>query len=435
LLLSWEVKNMEAKPEPESPIMAWIGLDWADQEHHICLQAVDSARVETAVVAQRPEALQDWVRQLRARFPQGRIALALEQSRGGLIYALMSYDFLLLYPVPGKTLADYRKAFFGSGAKGDPTDAELLLEVLRCHRHRLHVWAPDDAPTRHLGLLNEQRRKLVEDRTALTNRLSSLLKESFPQALDWVGELSRPAASEFLVQWWSLAAVQQARPSQLRQFYRRHFRLQPQELEQRLADIRQAQPLTSDPAVLEADALIVSVLAAQLLTLLASLDRVQAAIARSFSQHPDRHLWEILPGAGAALAPRLLVALGSDRKRYQNAAELQTFCGIAPVTESSGKSRWVHWRWACPKFLRQTFHEFAAQSVPRSVWARAFYFQQINRGNHHHAAVRALAFKWIRILYRCWQDRTPYNEQLYLQALARRGSPLVAYFQIEERAV
>jgi len=416
--------------EPESvSIVAWIGLDWADQQHHICLQPVGSARVEMEVVAQRAEALQEWVRRLRARFPQGRVAIALEQSRGPLIYALMSYDFLLLYPVPGKTLADYRNAFFGSGAKGDPTDAELLLEVLRCHRDRLHAWVPDDVPTRHLGLLNEQRRKLVDDRTALTNRLGALLKESFPQALDWVGDLNRPAASEFLAQLSSLAAVQQAQPSDLRQFYRRHFRLQPEQLQQRLAEIRRAQPLTSDSAVLETDALIVSLLAAQLQTLLSSIERVETAIADLFSQHPDHALWEILPGAGAALAPRLLVAFGNDRKRYRSAGEVQTFSGIAPVTASSGKSRWVHWRWACPKFVRQSLHEFAAQSIPRSIWAKAYYLEQIKRGKHHHAAVRALAFKWIRILYRCWQNHTPYSEEQYLQALVRRGSPLVACIQ------
>lgn len=433
---------MEPKPEPkpklepESPgIVAWIGLDWADQEHDVCLQAVGSSEVQHQVVPQRPEALQEWGQQLRARFPQGRVAIALEQSRGALIYALMSYDFLLLYPVPGKTLADYRRAFFGSGAKGDPRDAELLLELLRCHRDRLRVWAPDEVSTRHLGLLNEQRRKLVEDRTALSNRLGGLLKESFPQALDWVGELGKPPASEFLAKWPSLAAVQGARASSLRDFYRRHFRLRPEELERRLGEIRQARPLTSDPAVLDSSALIVPLLAAQLQTLLASLGRVEKAIGELFSQHPDYALWDILPGAGDALAPRLLVAFGTDRKRYPNAAELQTFSGIAPVTASSGKSRWVHWRWACPKFLRQTFHEFAAQSITRSTWARAYYYQQINRGKHHHAAVRALAYKWIRILYRCWQNHTPYNEQQYLRALAQRGSPLVAYFRTPEAAV
>jgi hypothetical protein len=414
------------QPEPTS-IVAWIGIDWADEEHRICLQAVGSEPLERAVLKQRPEALQEWVRQLRARFPQGQIAIALEQSRGPLIYALMHYDFLLLYPVPGKMLSDYRKAFFGSGAKGDPGDAGLLQEILCCHRQHLRLWAPDDAPTRQLGLLNEQRRKLVDDGTALTNRLGSLLKESFPQALDWLGDLSHPASSEFLAQWPSLAAVQQAPRARLREFYRRHFRLSPEQLQERLVQMREAQPLTTDPAVLEADALIVSLLAAQLQTLLSSIRRLETAIADLFHLHPDRGLWEILPGAGAALAPRLLVAFGTDRQRYQKAGELQTFSGIAPVTASSGKSRWVHWRWACPKFLRQTFHEFAAQSIPRSSWAKAYYLEQIGRGKHHHAAVRALAFKWIRILYRCWQDRTPYNEQQYIQALIRRGSPLAAY--------
>jgi len=426
--------KQEAQPQ-SPPIVAWIGIDWADQEHHVCLQVVGSTQVEHQVLPQRPDALQDWVQQLRARFPQGRVALALEQARGPLIYALMSYEFLLLYPIPGKTVADYRKAFFGSGAKGDPSDAELVLELLRCHRERLHPWVPDDASTRHLGWLTEQRRKLVEERTALSNRLGSLLKESFPQALDWVGDLGQAPASKFLAKWPSLAAVQKARPASLRKFYLRHFRPQPEELPKRLAEIRQAKPLTSDRAVLESHALIVTLLAAQLQTLLASITRVEAVLAQLFSQHEDYDLWEILPGAGKAWAPRLLTAFGSDRQRYRNASEVQIFSGIAPVTASSGKSRWVHWRWACPKFLRQTFHEFAAQSIPRSTWARAYYLEQIRRGKHHHAAVRALAFKWIRILYRCWKDHTPYSEEKYLQALARRGSPLVACIQNSGAAV
>ncbi len=411
------------QPEP-FPVVAWIGLDWADQEHHLRLQAVDSPQVEARVVPQRPEALQEWVRQLRARFPQGYIALALEQSRGALIYALMPYDFFLLYPVPGKTVADYRKAFFGSGAKSDPQDSDLLLELLRCHRDRLRLWQPDDALTRQLRLLVEQRRKLVADRTRLTNRLTPLLKEAFPQALEWAGELGRPAACEFLKHWPSLAAVQRARRSSLRQFYLTHFRLHPDQLEQRLEQVRQAQPLTSDPAVLKTSTLTVPLLAAQLRALLPSIETLDAAIAELFAQHPDHRLWADLPGAGPVLAPRLLVAFGSDRQRYQDAAELQQFSGIAPVTESSGKSRWIHWRLACPKFLRQSFHEFAAQSIPRSAWAKAYYLRQLSRGAHHHAAVRALAFKWIRILYRCWKNHSPYDERFYGQALVRRGSPL-----------
>ena len=137
------------------------------------------------------------------------------------------------------------------------------------------------------------------------------------------------------------------------------------------------------------------------------------------------HEHHALPGAGDILAPRLLVAFGEQRERYHSAAELQRYTGIAPVTESSGKKHWVHWRLQCPTFLRQTFVEWAGATIPRSFWAAAYYRQQRDKGCSHQAAVRALAFKWIRILYRCWQARTPYDESTYLNALKRRGSPLL----------
>jgi len=113
---------------------------------------------------------------------------------------------------------------------------------------------------------------------------------------------------------------------------------------------------------------------------------------------------------------------------YASAEEVQKYSGIAPVTERSGKKQWVHFRWACPKFLRQSFHEWAGHSIAQSVWARAHYQQQRQRGKHHHAVVRALAFKWIRIVFRCWQDRVAYDETRYLRTLATRGSPLTSAF-------
>jgi hypothetical protein len=119
------------------------------------------------------------------------------------------------------------------------------------------------------------------------------------------------------------------------------------------------------------------------------------------------------------LVPRLIAALGTQRERYSNAGELQAYCGIAPVLASSGKISWVHRRWACPKFIRQTFHEWAGISIRYSVWAKAYYEQQRARGKSRHVAVRALAFKWMRIVFRCWKERQPYNEEVYRQALSR----------------
>jgi transposase len=409
-----------------SPIVAWIGLDWADRQHEICLQAADSAPAEHSSVAQTPEALEAWMQQLRQRFPFGFLALAVEQSRGPVIYALMKYDFLLLYPVPPKMLADYRQAFTSSRAKSDFHDSRLLLELLRCHRDRLRLWRPDDASTRQVRLLVEHRRHQVDQRTRLTNQLTSHLKEAYPQALEWAGELGRPAAAHFLKAWPSLAAAQQAHPADLRRFYRAHRRWEPTQLDERLEQIRQAQPLTTDPAVLQTSALMVALLAEQLLSLLSSIAQIEQAIAQLFPSHPDSELWDSFPGSGEALAPRLLAAFGADRERYNAAAEMQQFSGTAPVIESSGKTRWVHWRWSCPKFLRQTFHEFAACSIPHSAWAKAYYQQQRARGKGYHAAVRALANKWIPIMFRCWKEHTPYDEHRYLEALARRGSPLIA---------
>ena len=122
-----------------------------------------------------------------------------------------------------------------------------------------------------------------------------------------------------------------------------------------------------------------------------------------------------------------MAAFGSDRDRFGAAVELQQYSGIAPVTVRSGKTKIVHCRWACPKFLKQTFHEFANQSRTKSAWAAAYYAMLRERGCGHHAAVRALAFKWIRILFRCWKTRTPYDESIYLACLRARNSPLLKH--------
>jgi len=103
------------------------------------------------------------------------------------------------------------------------------------------------------------------------------------------------------------------------------------------------------------------------------------------------------------------------------------YAGVAPVIEQSGKQSWTHWRYSCPKFLRQSFVEWAGQSVRYSYWARAYYEQQISKGKPHNAAIRSLAFKWIRIVFRCWKNNTAYDEATYLNALKKRGSPLLKF--------
>jgi transposase len=404
-------------------IVAYIGLDWADAAHAVHLQPADG-RVEHQTVAQRPEALQAWVADLQRRFPDGQIAVAIEQRKGAVVHALLQYDCFVLYPINPKALARYREAFVTSGAKDDPLDSELLLDLIVRHRAQLRAWVPDTVESRRLVALCEQRRKLVNQRVALTNRLTSLLKQYFPQALDWVGEVGSAQACDFLIRWPTLAGVQRARPTTLRQFYRTHNCRKADVIAARLAAIAAATPLTTDDAVIEPLALSVQAYATQLRAALAHVATFDERIAAVFATHADHDLFASFPGAGAVCAPRLAAAFGTDRGRWQSAAELQAHSGIAPVTERSGKSVWVHHRLGCPKFVKQTFHEFADQSIRFSRWARAYYDQQRARGNDHHAALRSLAYKWLRILFRCWKDRRPYSETDYITTLQRRGSPL-----------
>ena len=409
----------------DQELVAYIGLDWGDQRHAVHIQTAEGGTVERVELEQRPEVLHAWVAQLRQRFHGRPVGIALEQRRGAVIHALMMYEFLVLYPVNPKALARYREAFHPSGAKDDPTDAELLLDLLRHHRAKLRAWVPDTVEARKLQLLCEQRRKLVNQRVALTNRITSLLKQYFPQALDWVGEVASRQACDFLRKWPDLASVRRVRRHTLRTFYQQHNCRKASVIDERIGQIASAQPLTSDRAIIEPLSLSVQTYATQLRSLIRAIQEFDTRIANTFAHHPDHELFAGFPGAGAVCAPRLSAAFGSDRSRWQSATDLQSHSGIAPVTERSGKALWVHHRLACPKFLKQTFHEFADQSIRCSQWARAYYDQQRGRGNDHHAALRALAYKWIRILFRCWKDHRLYDEATYTAALRRHGSSLV----------
>lgn len=273
--------------------------------------------------------------------------------------------------------------------------------------------------------LVEQRRRLVGDKTRFTNRLGYALKQYFPQALDWFEHTDTVVFCDFLTRWPTLVQVKRARAASLKAFFRSHNVRVANVIDLRIAAIKAAKSLTDDVAVITAFRLQALVLVDQLRVTLKAIDRFDGEIAEIAPTLPDYELFKALPGAGPSLAPRLLVAFGEDRQRFGSAAEIQKLSGVAPVTERSGNKCWIHWRWQCPTFLRQTFVEWAAQTINKSFWAGAFYHRQREKGATHQAAVRALAFKWQRILYRCWQTRTPYDESTYLNALKKRGSPLL----------
>jgi len=404
-----------------SDFAAYVGIDWADKQHDLCLCDSASGQIEKAKLKQTPEAISEWAVKLRARYGGCNIALCLEQSRGPLIYALLQYDFFVLFPVPPKTLAKYREAFAPSRAKDDPTDAALMLELLLTHRDRLRQWRPDDERTRTLQLLVEHRRRLIGDRTRLSNRMTALLKAYFPQVLSRFPDLRTAVACDFLLRWPSLDMLKGVRRATLEKFFRAHHSARQEKLEERISAIRESVPLTTDRAVISSSVLMIKALATQMQTTLAAIKEFDLEIAQLCATHDDFELFASLPGAGKVYAARRLAALGTDRERWASADE------VAPVVERSGQSCRVRWRYFCPKFLRQSFHEFAGESIRHSFWARAYYEQQRGKGKNHQAVTRALAYKWIRIIFRCWQTRTPYDEVTYLESLRRKGSPLLSY--------
>ena len=331
---------------------------------------------------------------------------------------------------------------------------------------------------RSLAHIVEQRRVLIDDQTRITNRLTDALKQYFPQPLQWFENKHTRLFCDFLCRW-PHAQGRPARPPRNPRALlqrtscalpRRHRAAHPRHPASHTTDHRRGGSGTQHAARAR--------LGRATACCAGSHRDVQQAIAKQAPAHPDFTIFQSFPAAGPVFAPRLLVAFGEQRERYACAAQAQKYAGIAPVTKRSGNSTWVHWRWKCPRFVRQTFVEWSALTIPRSFWARAYYEQQRGKGNSHQAAlahwlssgcgsciaagmteprttksptsarsrnevhplsttsrnrhklrktldVHLRAFKWLRILYRCWHDRTPYDEAAYLSALQKRGSPLI----------
>ena len=414
---------MNHKPHsvPEPNFAAYVGLDWADEKHSYVLCLPDGSEIERGQIEHTPEAIEAWVNKLHERFGKHPVAVALELSGGPLVWALCEYPFLVLYPVTPQASAEFRKALHPSGAKSDPADSAVLVKILMYHRDHLRRLQLADTQTRLLAELCRDRRDAVQERTRCVLKLTAALKDYFPLALQFVGPLKNNAACKVLLKWPSLEELQNAPLHRVRKFlYGLNCR---QEIEERLELIAPAKPLTKDTAVIESGRRRVALLAQMILTLNEHIEHYEQRIKEIFKSHPDRQLFDNLPGAGPALAPRLLVSFGLDRARYQSASELSAYSGIAPIEISSGKSKYHQMRVACPKFLRQTFHEFAGKAVAFCPWSRKYYDAQVAKGKTHNRAIRSLAFKWQRILWACWTTNQPYRQETYLQALTKSGSP------------
>lgn len=410
----------------------WVGIDWADKKNAFALRVTEGDKIQHGSFLQRASSIEDWVRSVQKLARGGKVAVALEQSKGGLIFALMKYDFIVLYPLNPNTFAKYRDAWKPSGAKDDPTDAALILDLLERHHAKLTAWVPEPDNIRTLQRLTEQRVRLMNDLKRIGNKLTTSLKEYFPAALDLFPRIYRNVVADFLLAYPTLEDVQAASDQELRSFFREHSSGGAKLAEKRITLLRAALPLTTDRAVIDSNALFVKALAQQLKTLNACIAEYNTQIESVYAELPDRQIFDSLPCAGEVSAPRLLAAFGTDRSRFASADELLAFLGISPVIERSGNQSWTRWRYKCNKPLRQAVIEWAFLSLRNCFWAEQLYKKLRAKGKSHPTAVRAIAFKWVRIIFRLWKDRVPYSEARYLKALQKAGSPLIGTYSPQE---
>lgn len=424
------MKAAHSTPATPTTYAAYVGLDWAHREHAVACQDAATGERQEFVLANTPETLHQFCRELGQRYGGRPVAVGFEKTRGLLVNVLRQYPLLTLVPLNPASVHAYRQVTTPSGAKCDRKDAALMLDLLVRHDGQLPPELPDDPAVRQLAALCEERRVTVDSSTRLAQELRAKLRAYYPQALTLVGdELTTTLACDLLHRWPDLVAFQQSKAATVRNFLYGHRCRSAERVAECLAVHRDAVPGCTDEATVAALRLGVQRLVGQLRALQSSLRQVEKAIAQLFDSLPDAALFRSFPGAGPALAPRLLAAFGSNRDRYPTAGNLQCASGIAPVTEQSGDHEWVHFRWKRPHFLHQTFYEQAQASLKSSLWAQAYlkYRQAHDKHFRHSSVIRALAFKWQRLMHACWKTHTPYDESRYLDQLLRHNAPLCAY--------
>ena len=399
-----------------------IGIDWADRTHVCCLFSHDGTVRDNVQVGTSAEQLGAWLDGLETQYPEGTLVIAVEKSEGALVEMVLSRSRFALVPINPVVLHRYRQAFCPSGAKNDPADARLIGEIVFTHPEKFTVKKSAGELLQILSELVRDRRHWVDTRTGLVEELISCLKKYYPQALELAGEnLSSPMALEFLERWPDLAAVKRTKWSALEAFYRRHHSGREEVLERRHELIKSARSVSEREAYLQAHRLHLLAIVRQIVAINQSIEKFDEAIAEAYTKAPGHEVIDSLPGAGQALAPRLWVACATEGN-VSEAETMQLKSGIAPVKKQSGNTKVTVFRWARPRFLHQTWTEFAKHSIKTSLWAQAFYQSRKKRGDGEASILRALAFKWIRIVARIWRDRVLYDEQHYIKHCSIRSA-------------
>lgn len=396
----------------------FAALDWASDHHDVTV--VD--RLGQIVLEFRfDHTAQGWAEFVQKMQPYRGSPLALETSSGPAVDQLLQREWML-YPVNPKAAQRYRERKAPSGVKSDRHDAWSLADALRTDGHAWQALAPQDEATATLRALCRDEMSLIEQRTALVNQLRAALAEYYPSALQAFEDWTAPGPWAFLKQFPTPEILLKAGKRRWEKFLHSHRLWRGENGTERIKIFAEANALPASPAIVNAKSLLAVSLAALLQTLHGQLQQYRQRIEQAFKDHPDHDIFGLLPGAGQKLAPRLLGELGAKREIFPDAQSLQCLAGVSPVRFQSGQIDKAHIRWACNTVLRATVHLWADLSRKQCPWAQTYYLGKRAEGQSHASALRCLGKRWLKILWRLWQDQKPYDENIRLQSLQKHGS-------------
>ena len=393
-------------------------LDWASDHHDLVVVDRMGELVESFTFAHSGPGWQE----LRGKLaPYPGLAIAVETNQGAAVQQLIEAG-LEVYPVNPKSAQRYRERKAPSGVKDDQLDAWSLADALRLDGHGWRALVPEDPLIEQLRLLCRDEIALIEQRTALVNQLMQALREYYPAALEAFDHWTKDYTWRFIERFPTPEKLQNAGKRQWEKFLHTHKLWRPDTAPTRLEVFARANAFGGSAAQTAAKSLLALSCARVLLTLERQLLTYRAAIEALFAEHPDSALFGSLPGAGPKLAPRLLAEMGDQRARFSGPQSLQCHAGTAPITIQSGQIRRHRLRHACDLTLRSTVHQWADHSRKTCPWAQTYYRAHRAKGQSHACALRCLGQRWLKILWKMWQTRSPYNESLHTRNQTKHGS-------------
>jgi transposase len=380
-----------------------VGVDWAKDNHAVCVVDADGEAVERVMVAHTAAGLAA-LTGLLARYQVAGVGI--ERPDGPVVQALLGAGVSVFVIAPSQ-VKSLRGRYGSAGNKDDRFDAYVLADTVRTDRRRLTALQPDTAATVALRALGRARKDLIGHRIAIANQLRAHLQTALPAVVGLFHALDAPVSRAFLAQFTTQDAVDRLTVTQLTDWLHAHnsHRSDPQRLHQHL----RAAPRGPGSAHGQALAAITRAYLAALTAIAEQITALQTQLTDALNTHPDRHIFTSLPRAGTVRAARLLAEIGDARGRFPTAASLAGLAGVTPSTRQSGQLRVVAFRWAVNKQLRAAVCDFAADSRHTNAWAAHLYTQARARGHRHPHAVRILARAWLTVIWKCWTTNTAYQ--------------------------